>query len=233
MGLTGIQHRTLRELAYEELRKGFYAGRFIPGEAVTIAKLSRELEVGAMPCREAVQQLASQGAFQLLANRSVQVPSYTADELTQLYETRTLNECYAAARAAELASEDDCRQLTVKLNALEAALATRDPDQTQLCNAEFHFGIYRLCDNRFVFDMIERLWLRVGPLHRAIWRDTDQAALGIEGVMGLHRDLVDMIRTDRASSAKRIIKKMLALSRVWVLDHMELLSQSERDQNLA
>ena len=223
--LASVSHKTLRELVYEELRKGFFSGKFAPGDSVTVAELSRELEVGAMPTREAVQQLASQGAFEFLPNRSVRVPVHDTNELKQLYEARVLNECYAAAQAAtncDAACAEHLRQL---VQVLDDAVRNRTIQGTQVANADFHLSIYHLCNNRFVIDMIERLWLRVGPLHMAIWRDIDAAAAGIEAVLPQHWKLIDLLEQGDADAVEKQVKKLLELSQGWILRHTDVLQQ--------
>ena len=218
-----VSHKTLRELAYEELRRGFIAGKFAPGDAVTISELSKELGVGIMPTREAVQHLASQGAFEFLPNRSVRVPLYDIHELEQLYAARILNECYAAGLAAQDCDQQSSAHLRVLLTALEDAVKSRDMSAVQSANANFDFGIYQLCGNAFLFELIERLWLRMGPLYKAIWRDKDEIVVGVEGSLSTHWKLVELLEKNKAEEVKALVEQLLLISRDWVLSHHQEL----------
>src|SRR5882762_3745196 len=68
---------TIKKQAYATLKEALLAGRFRPGEIVTVRSLSELLGTSAMPVREALLRLTSEGAFEDLPNRSVRVPRLT------------------------------------------------------------------------------------------------------------------------------------------------------------
>jgi len=224
-----VQHRTLRELAFEELRREFIAGDFAPGDSVTIAELSARLEVGLMPTREAVQHLASLGAFEFMPNRSVRVPICSLKEIDELYTARILNESHAGRLAAANCEPEGCALLREQLENLEQAVESRDVAAVQIANADFDFAIYRMSGNSFLFDVIERLWLRIGPLYRAIWRAKSSQFVGVEDVIPTHRKLIDLIEAREEEAVGQLIEKLLLISRDWILEHPEVLQSSGRE----
>lgn len=214
-----LKGHTLRELAYDELLKALLEGKFSPGEAVTIAELSGQLGIGLMPTREAVQQLASRGAFEFLPNRSVRVPALTADGLKALFEARILLEGFATARAAEQCTREELAHVSASLETLIERTRGRVAAECLEANYNFHFQIYRASRSPYVVEMIEHLWLRMSPLQNKVFRASRADQDDFLSAMPRHRQLVDALQRHDADKARSMITGMLQQSLRWHLRH--------------
>lgn len=210
-----MRGRTLREVAYDELRQSLLEGRFAPGEAVTVAELSGQLGIGLMPTREAVQQLASRGAFEFLPNRSVRVPVIAGEELASLFDARFLLEGFATARAAENITREELSRVSANLAQLIEHARTRAAAECLAANFEFHFSIYCASRSPLVVEMIEHLWLRMSPLHVRVFRASKRDQDDFLSAMPKHRILVDALRRGDKAKAQTTINAMLAQSLKW------------------
>jgi DNA-binding GntR family transcriptional regulator len=218
--LAQVSSKTLRELAYEELRRALIAGHFAPGEAITIAQVARQLQIGVMPAREAIQQLATQGAFEFLANRSVRVPNIDFAELTDLFEARLLVESDLVRRAASRKNERLGVSLTHKAASLEQALAARALPAILSANYEFHFSVYGAAAAATLNGIAERLWLRMSPLHISVFRaHADRTTAFLETLPSHHALIAAIAKGDAATSVK-IFRGMLEHSRDWHVENM-------------
>ena len=56
-----IEHATLGDHAYEQIRLALMSGRFEPGEKLTIRGLSAQLNISPTPIREALRRLGAEG----------------------------------------------------------------------------------------------------------------------------------------------------------------------------
>jgi DNA-binding GntR family transcriptional regulator len=214
-----VQGQTLRELAYGELRRAVLTGQFAPGDPITIAELSKQLDIGLMPTREAVQQLASQGAFEFLPNRSVRVPEIAIDQLEQLFAARLLLEGFATAEAARLMTRGEAAGISSRLDVLMARLKSRDAAECLEANFEFHFSIYRVSHSPYVLQMIEHLWLRMSPLQRRVFGATKKEQDAFLTALPKHRALVAALRARDDRKARDTIEAMLIQSRDWHIRH--------------
>jgi DNA-binding GntR family transcriptional regulator len=97
---------TAKHWAYCVLRHAIMTGQFVPGEAVTINGLAETLGVSAMPMRETLDRLASQGALELLDNRRARVPDPDPQRFEDLLDARIALETRAVERAMPFI--DDC-----------------------------------------------------------------------------------------------------------------------------
>lgn len=222
--LAPVRSATLRELASSEIKRALFIGRFAPGEAVTIAALAAELGVGVTPVREAVQQLASEGAFELLPNRSVRVPDIDATDLGHLFEARLLLESQAAGLAAERMTAEEAAAIAAHLETLEKRLARRAALPALEANFEFHFAIYRAARSPYIAQMIERLWLRMSPLQVKVFAASGADQAEFFSAMPLHRALVEALRRRDAERARALLGRMLTQSRDW---HARALTRAE------
>lgn len=214
-----VRGKTLRVLAYDELRHAVLTGQFAPGEPITIAELSKQLRIGVMPTREAVQQLASQGAFEFLPNRSVRVPVIAESELASLFEARLLLEGFATTRAAENITSEELSHLAATLDTLNDRTRTRAAADSLAANFDFHFSIYRASRSPYVVEMIEQLWLRMSPLHVRVFRASKREQDDFLSAMPKHRTLLEALRRRDAAKAQATIAAMLAQSLAWHRRH--------------
>lgn len=212
-----VRGATLRELASREIARALFTGRFAPGEAVTIAALASELGIGVMPVREAVQQLAAEGAFELLPNRSVRVPTIDANDLEKLFEARILLEAEATALAAERMTSDEVKAVAAHLATLEKRLLRRVVLPSLTANFEFHFAIYRASRSPYIVGIIERLWMRMSPLQVKVFAAPNADQADFFSAMPLHRSLVDSLAKKDAERSRALLGRMLTQSRVWHL----------------
>jgi DNA-binding GntR family transcriptional regulator len=215
-----LKGQTLRELAYDELNKALLEGRFAPGDAVTIAELSQQLGIGLMPTREAVQQLASRGAFEFLPNRSVRVPVLTGAELKSLFEARLLLEVYATEHAALHGTREDLAHINASLETLVDRAGARDAAASLEANFDFHFRIYRASRSPYVVEMIEHLWLRMSPIQNKVFRASKSEQEDFLSAMPRHRQLVEALQRHDAEKARSTITAMLQQSLRWHLRHI-------------
>jgi DNA-binding GntR family transcriptional regulator len=86
--------------AYEAIRRAILDGSLKPGERIIEQRLAQTLDVSRTPVREALHKLERENLV-ARSGRGMAVQSFTADEVSDIYELRAQLESYAARRAAE------------------------------------------------------------------------------------------------------------------------------------
>ena len=150
--------------AYAVLKEAVLAGKFQPGEVVTLRALSKQLSIGEMPIREALRRLTSEGAFEGLPNRSARVPRLTRRQVEQILELRQELEGRAAALAARNITLGQIEHLQALQQAMDKAFLSGETRAFTSLNMAFHFEIYQIADNPVLIPLIQMLWLRMAPL---------------------------------------------------------------------
>ncbi len=162
--LEPVEHTTLGDHAYQQLRQVLMSGRFEPGQKLTLRGLSAQLAISPTPIREALRRLAAERGIEIAPNRFIRIPVMTSNELRELRDIRTSLEGLATERAVALLSAEEIavlrkcdatiRKLRGKKGAVKSIVGTIQ---------QFHFTIYRGSDMPSLVRLIESLWLRTAP----------------------------------------------------------------------
>jgi DNA-binding GntR family transcriptional regulator len=164
-----LARQTLADRVYADVKELFLSGQIPPGERLTLRRLAAAVGTSPMPVRDAVSRLVSDKALELLPNRSVQVswPSRSR------FEEIVLIRCNLEGLAAELAAtrRTDAELSTIRAHAqmFERCVDPADPKPLEAIRANrlMHYGIYFAARMPTLQQMIEGLWLQVGPVFAA------------------------------------------------------------------
>jgi DNA-binding GntR family transcriptional regulator len=169
----------LTRQAYHRIRDMLVRLHLAPGALINEGQLINELKVGRTPIREALQRLACEGLVVLRPRRGAFVASLSITDLQQLFELRRVLEGYAAALAAERATETDLQAMRAALANLEAAKEAGNTQAYMEIDRAFHRAVARGAHNRFLEYTLSRLYYlnlrlwylaldRIGPMQEAV-----------------------------------------------------------------
>ena len=192
--LTPITHLTLYERVYEELRSAIMSARFAPGETLTIRGLAQQLGTSVMPAREALRRLATEGAIEVLPNRSIRIPLMNRSRLDEICSIRLLLEGEAATLAAEKATAAELAAIEALNHEFIAQAKLNAVAKMLHANQRFHFAIYSAARSPTLLSLIGMLWLQTGPwlmepLRRTLDRGESRSYIGVS--VAHHRELID------------------------------------------
>ena len=117
-----------KEKVAAELRKAILSRQMKEGEVLSLESVATQLNVSAMPVREAFQILARDGLIQLRKNKGAVVLGITETYIKEHYQLRAILESAAASLAAEpeiselwnglsmgsMVSEEDYAKVSIK-----------------------------------------------------------------------------------------------------------------------
>ena len=155
-GLKPIKMPSAKEKVAAELRKAILSRQMQEGEVLSLDSVATQLNVSAMPVREAFQILARDGLIQLRKNKGAVVLGITETYIKEHYQLRAILESSAAALAAD--PEADISEIeSVYEEAAEALLEGNLRQYTDL-NRAFHSEIWTAAGNQKMKNMISELW---------------------------------------------------------------------------
>ena len=126
------------------------------GEVLSLDSVAAQLNVSAMPVREAFQILARDGLIQLRKNKGAVVLGITETYIKEHYQLRAILESSAAALAAE--PDVDISEIESVYEEAEEALAEGNLRQYTDLNRAFHSEIWTAAGNQKMKNMISELW---------------------------------------------------------------------------
>ena len=90
--------------AYETVRGGIIAGRYLAGARITEQEIAANAGVSRTPVREALRKLQAEGLVDFTPNFGAVVTAWTEADADEIFELRAMLEAYGARRAAVKAS---------------------------------------------------------------------------------------------------------------------------------
>lgn len=202
-----LSRETLGERVTDTLRNLLVSGRLAPGEKLSLRSVADSLSVSMTPVREAVARLAADGALEVLPGRAVRVPVLSNAQFEELTRIRIAVEGFAVEEAARNRPDDVVPVVEACAQAFEAASEQEPPDAAGAvsANRDLHFAIYRAAGMPALTEMIERLWLKAGPVLNLDMRDEPRRLRGGRAVQA-HAALVAAIRSRDPKAARAALE---------------------------
>jgi DNA-binding GntR family transcriptional regulator len=195
--LRPIPKKSLRDEAYDELRRGIVSGGLRPGQQLSELQLAAQFQISRSPIREALGRLELEGFAIRRPNGRVYVAPLDIAELEQLYAVRATVEGLATRLAAPRLTTDDLDEMTADLQEMEALAERGDIDGSLTRGAEFHDVILGACANEPLVEIIAGLRLRISRYRTMIATTRNQQIRIAE-----HRDILDALYARDAKGAE-------------------------------
>ncbi len=149
--------RGLPQIIAHDLRRAIVEGRLLPGEPLRQDALAKHFAVSAIPVREALRRLETEGWITFSPNKGVQVAAMSAAEAKEIYEIRAALESLAISLAIP-------RHTKATLAGAEALLdkarSERAPSRYVAQNEDFHMSLYAPAERPHLMELIETLHRR-------------------------------------------------------------------------
>jgi DNA-binding GntR family transcriptional regulator len=183
-------------------------GELAPGEVYSAPVLGERFGVSATPVREAMQQLALEGAVEVVPNRGFRVIRRTAEELAELAEIRALIEVPVMLRLARTVPAARWAELRPLAEATVAAAVGGDFASYAESDRAFHRAVLALSGNRQLVQIAEDLH------RRAQWPSAGgQAPRGRAGLVAdaaEHTALLDALIAQDLAVVQSLVREHFA-----------------------
>ncbi|MFI9767810.1 GntR family transcriptional regulator [Streptomyces sp. NPDC052415] len=163
-----VQRSSVRGQILDALRRALVAGELAPGEVYSAPVLGERFGVSATPVREAMQQLALEGAVEVVPNRGFRVIERGARELAELGEVRALIEVPVLLRLARTVPPERWAGLRPLAESTVRAASSGCRATYAEADRAFHAAVLSLSGNQQLVQVAGELhrraqWPLVGP----------------------------------------------------------------------
>ncbi|MEW2293839.1 GntR family transcriptional regulator [Streptomyces sp. NPDC006743] len=167
-----VRRSSVRGQVLDALRTALVTGELRPGEIYSAPALGERFGVSATPVREAMQQLALEGAVEVVPNRGFRVVEREARELAELAEVRALIEVPVLLRLARTVPAERWAALRPLAEATVRAASSGCRAAYAEADRAFHRAMLALSGNEQMVRVAEDLhrraqWPLTGVLGRA------------------------------------------------------------------
>ncbi|MBF6210529.1 GntR family transcriptional regulator [Nocardia puris] len=186
---------SLRDRAYQTLKRRIVEVDLRPGTRLVERDLAADLEVSRIPLREALRMLAADGLVLLVPSKGALVATFSPADVADLFDVREALESLAARLAAQRATAVGVSALARRLDEARAATAAGDRPRIAAANAAFHAEIIEMAANPLLTTLTAPLAARTEWLfHLTASRDPGEQC-------SEHEHLFDLIAAGDAEGA--------------------------------
>ncbi|MCI8608408.1 MAG: GntR family transcriptional regulator [Firmicutes bacterium] len=156
-------HRPLREIVYEELKRQILIGEIAPGTRMMEVELADVMGVSRTPVREAIRKLEKEGLVTIEPRKGAYASDISIKDMVDVLEVRQGLEAMSAALAAGRIDEQQKEQLQELLEKYSEAVEKEDIEEIIKYDEAFHAKIVAISGNKTliqIFSTVQELALR-------------------------------------------------------------------------
>ncbi|MBR3755699.1 MAG: GntR family transcriptional regulator [Firmicutes bacterium] len=195
-------HRPLREIVYEQLKRQILTGEITPGTRMMEVDLADEMGVSRTPVREAIRKLEKEGLVTIEPRRGAYASDISVKDMVDTMEVREHLESLAASLAAETMTDEQREELEYIADEYTKAIHNNNMEDMIHYDELFHKGIVKASGNKTLIQIsesVQELALRF----RYLYYDD----LSRYGSMPMeHKQILDAIENSDPEAAKECAK---------------------------
>jgi len=157
---TVANRKSIPDMIAEELKEAILTGKFKEGQALKQEEIASMFETSLIPVREALRTLGVQGLVEFKINKGAFVSNLSVDEVTEIFEIRTMLESGAIEIAAQNITGKEIKKAEAILDLMDDET---DGKVLSRLNWDFHSIIYGASNRKKLIEMI-------APLHANVER---------------------------------------------------------------
>lgn len=161
-------HRPLREIVYEELKREILVGEIAPGTRMMEIELADEMGVSRTPVREAIRKLEKEGLVTIEPRKGAYASDVSIKDMVDVLEVREDLEAMVAAMAAQKVNKDEKQALIEATMEYKEAVESERTEDIIRCDEKFHQLIVNCSGNKTLvqlFSQVQELALRFRYLY--------------------------------------------------------------------
>jgi DNA-binding GntR family transcriptional regulator len=199
-----VRFRTKQEYVYRSLRAAIMGGELPPGRRLVIDEIGRQLRVSAIPIREALQLLQSEGLVVSAPHVGATVAPISENEVHEVFAIMEGLETVAVREATRRLDEAGAAQLSVIVAEMDAAVASADYEGWAEGNLRLHRAIGEIAGMPLLREMTERALARWERLRKHYFQGV--LVPRVEQAQREHRVLLDALVRRDADLAEQVVR---------------------------
>jgi GntR family transcriptional regulator, carbon starvation induced regulator len=191
--------RNLSEQAYDRIRRDILQGDLFPGDKLSIEAISERYGIGAVPIREALNRLSSEGLVERRSHRGFNVTPISISELEELVKTRIWLETLALTESMKNGDEVWEEQLVVSCHRLARTHRRLPQDSSRAATEEwearhkdFHMLLLARCGSSWLLDFCSTL-MDQAVRYRNLSMNTNPNIQRREGAAAEHSAILEAV----------------------------------------
>lgn len=149
---------TKSDYVYKQLKQKILKGVWKQGQNIIISKVAKDLDISAIPVREALKRLEMEGLVDIIPHKGARVTTFDEDRINEVLSIRAVLEGYAARTVIPFIDDKKIQELRHMVKRMEDYANAGDDENFSSANKEFHRYLYKQSPFPLLYDMIFNLW---------------------------------------------------------------------------
>ncbi len=150
-------HKPLREIVYEELKRQIMIGEIPPGTRMMEVELADDMGVSRTPIREAIRKLEKEGLVSIEPRRGAYASEVSIKDMVDVLEVREFLEGMAAGLASKRITEEETEAIKHAVEAYREAVESGATEEIIEEDEIFHKLIVDCSGNKTLIQMINQV----------------------------------------------------------------------------
>lgn len=218
-------HRPLREIVYEELKRQILVGEIAPGTRMMEVELADDMGVSRTPVREAIRKLEKEGLVTIEPRRGAYASDISIKDMVDVLEVRQMLEGMAASMAAQKVTEEEKLDFVEANSAYKNAVKKGNIEEIIRYDELFHQLIVSYSGNKTLnqlLSQVQELALRF----RYIYYDDFSR---YENMPVEHEEIEEAIISGDTQKAKVVAEEHVERLKKFVIDEGKNLFQNTKE----
>ena len=218
-------HRPLREILYEELKRQILVGEIAPGTRMMEVELAEDMGVSRTPVREAIRKLEKEGLVTIEPRRGAYASDISIKDMVDVLEVRQMLEGMAASMAAQKVTEEEKLDFVEANSAYKNAVKKGNIEEIIRYDELFHQLIVSYSGNKTLnqlLSQVQELALRF----RYIYYDDFSR---YENMPVEHEEIEEAIISGDTQKAKVVAEEHVERLKKFVIDEGKNLFQNTKE----
>lgn len=138
---------SLKEKAYQILRRMILTGEFKGGTQIVEADLITRLQIGRTPIRESLLRLEQEGLIRIVPHKGIFINEMSLKEIKDLMQLRFCLELFAIREAICYITDNDIVEMSQIIDLQEQAMQDSDTYEYMNLDRRFHQKIFEIIGN--------------------------------------------------------------------------------------
>ena len=218
-------HRPLREIVYEELKRQILVGEIAPGTRMMEVELAEDMGVSRTPVREAIRKLEKEGLVTIEPRRGAYASDISIKDMVDVLEVHQMLEGMAASMAAQKVTEEEKLDFVEANSAYKNAVKKGNIEEIIRYDELFHQLIVSYSGNKTLnqlLSQVQELALRF----RYIYYDDFSR---YENMPVEHEEIEEAIISGDTQKAKVVAEEHVERLKKFVIDEGKNLFQNTKE----
>lgn len=199
-----VRFRTKQEYVYQSLRGAIMRGELTPGQRLVIDEIARRLQVSAIPIREALQSLQSEGLVVNSPHVGATVATISADEVNEVFAIMEGLETVAVREAAARLTPAQAETLGEIVGQMDRQVEDHDYEAWAAMNGTLHRAIGGVAAMPLLQEMTDRALSRWERLRRHYFQGV--LVPRVDQAQREHRELHQALVAHDPDQAERVVR---------------------------